>query len=96
MLAVAFLTPANSYPLRYDGLKPIPDGAFAGHLQAEPSISHLQELLLHVWRHPEEAAAKGALARADMVRLYTPTRLARFVQHQIARIEALIAERNEL
>ena len=41
-------------------------------MYAEPSRAHLKALLRHVASHPEEAAAKGNAARADMVRRFSP------------------------
>ncbi len=84
-----FMTDANSYPLGHTGLEPIPDGPFAGHLQAEPDARQLRQLMRHVHTpaHREEAQRKGAQARADMAALYSPLSLARFVVHQVARIE---------
>lgn len=88
-----FMTHDNSYPLRHTGLEPIPDGPFAGHLQAAPDVSHLRKLLRRVVQHQDEAAAKGAQARVDMVRLYSPQALARFLIHQVQRISAAVNEK---
>jgi hypothetical protein len=41
-------------------------------MYAEPSIAHLRTLLRHVVFHPKEAAAKGAVARRDMVQRFSP------------------------
>jgi len=91
-----FMTEANSFPLRHGAeLLPVPDGAFAGHLMAEPDAAHLRELLLRVQRAPAEARARGRRARADMRRLYHPRRLARFLNAHFARIEALVLRREE-
>lgn len=82
----AFLTPHNSLPLHYDGFRPIPTGAFAGHLMAEPSVTHLTELMAHVAAMPAaDRAAVGRQARHDML-AFAPHRVARFVRHQLQRI----------
>ncbi|CAK4704041.1 hypothetical protein LEN26_020798 [Aphanomyces euteiches] len=68
-----YMTEANSYPLNFDGLIAIEDGAFRGHLWADPSVTHLQELLRRVLTHPDEAKEKGKQARRDMVAKYAPS-----------------------
>ncbi|OQR94345.1 hypothetical protein ACHHYP_01433 [Achlya hypogyna] len=89
-----YMTDANSYPLRVDGLVPIQEGAFKGHLWAEPSVDHLTELLLHVHEHKEEAAAKGVQARTDMVAKYAPGILGTLVDGHWQRILAKLASSN--
>jgi len=86
-----FLSERNGYPLRYTHLAPIPDGAFAGHLQAEADVAHLRQLMRHVVQHQSEAIAKGQQARADMVQLYSPSAVASFIEHHLARIAAQLA-----
>mmetsp|Transcript_27542 Transcript_27542/g.60154 ORF Transcript_27542/g.60154 Transcript_27542/m.60154 type:complete len:473 (-) Transcript_27542:185-1603(-) len=81
-----YMTPANSYPLRYDGLSEIPEGAFKGHMWADPSEEHLRELMRLVTERREEAAAKGAQARRDIVERYSPEATAKFVMSQLRRI----------
>ena len=59
-----FMREDNSYPLRAGAeLLPVPDGAFAGHLMAEPDAAHLRELLLRVLARPDEARARPPRAR---------------------------------
>jgi glycosyltransferase involved in cell wall biosynthesis len=86
-----FLSERNGYPLRYTHLAPIPEGAFAGHLQAEADVAHLRQLMRHVVQHQSEAIAKGQQARADMVQLYSPSAVASFIEHHLARIGAQLA-----
>eukprot|EP01105_Mastigella_eilhardi_P022825 TRINITY_DN5681_c0_g1_i4.p2 TRINITY_DN5681_c0_g1~~TRINITY_DN5681_c0_g1_i4.p2 ORF type:complete len:136 (-),score=31.59 TRINITY_DN5681_c0_g1_i4:63-470(-) len=56
-----------AYPLRVERLRPAgPMGGGHGEpraVWAEPSEQHLRTLMRHVAAHPDEAAAKGALAR---------------------------------
>ncbi len=65
-----FMTPANSYLVRYErraseiAHPPYPKGA----VWAEPDLDHAAELMRHVVDHPEEAAATGARARAELER----------------------------
>lgn len=85
-----FMTETNSFPLRHTALLPIPDGAFAGHLQAEPDPAHLAELMLYVYKHPNEAAQKGVLARQDMINYYEPLKLALFLNAHFHRINDVV------
>ena len=81
-----YMTPDNSFPLSHSGMVPIPEGAFAGHLQAEPNGTHLRELLAGVAADLKAAGVRGARARRDMVDLYSPERVGRFVAHHLARL----------
>mmetsp|Transcript_33849 Transcript_33849/g.106953 ORF Transcript_33849/g.106953 Transcript_33849/m.106953 type:complete len:116 (-) Transcript_33849:92-439(-) len=91
----AFMTPENAYPLRYDGLAPIPDGAFRGHLMAEPSVEHLRALMRRVVANPEEARAKGKRARQDMVREFSADAMAEQASAELQRLWRERARRGE-
>lgn len=85
-----FLNGGNGYPLPVSHLAPIPEGAFRGHLQAEVDLAAMRRIMRHVTT-PEgqvEARGKGAQARRDMERFYSPTSVAAFVEHQLARLVA--------
>ncbi|KAI9906766.1 hypothetical protein PsorP6_004389 [Peronosclerospora sorghi] len=81
-----YMTEENSYPLAIDGLVKITEGAFQGHLWANPSVKHLKELLMRVKEYPEEAIAKGKQARKDMVSNYSPEIVGGIVYRHIMRI----------
>ena len=81
------MTNDNSYLLEYDGLIPVKEGAFKGHLWAEPSESHLRHLLRHVYEHRKEAKARGNVALDDMVRQYAPRVMGQVVADHLRRIE---------
>ncbi|KAJ8552169.1 hypothetical protein ON010_g10374 [Phytophthora cinnamomi] len=81
-----YMTEENSYPLKIDGLIEITEGAFRGHMWADPSVKHLKELLIRVKEHPEEAVAKGKQAREDMVAKYSPEIIGDIVLGHITRI----------
>jgi hypothetical protein len=86
-----FMTADNSYSINIlKDLIPIPDGAFAGHLQAEPDAGHLKELLLHVVKFQDEAKAKGKKARSDMIKFYHPRKLATFLNTHFERIDEIV------
>lgn len=85
-----FLHEGNGYPLPVSHLAPIPEGAFRGHLQAEVDLAAMRRIMRHVTT-PEgqaEARGKGVQARRDMERFYSPTSVAAFVEHQLARLVA--------
>ena len=87
-----FLTEANGYPLRTDGLVPNPgaeraapdpvDGSERPHYWAAPSVSHLRERLRQAKLEGSEGRRRrGATAREDMVAKYDGAVVARlFVQ----------------
>ncbi|OWZ22319.1 hypothetical protein PHMEG_0002980 [Phytophthora megakarya] len=81
-----YMTEENSYPLKIDGLVEIAEGAFRGHMWADPSVKHLKELLVRIKEHPEEAIAKGKQARKDMVDKYSPEIIGEIVLKHITRI----------
>ncbi|GLD91964.1 hypothetical protein PINS_up000497 [Pythium insidiosum] len=88
-----YMTEENSYPLNIDGLVEIKEGAFRGHKWAEPSTSHLIELLQRVRSHPEEARAKGKQARADMIAKYSPKIIGHLLLQYVERILEVVATR---
>eukprot|EP00945_MAST-04E_sp_MAST-4E-sp1_P001223 g1223.t1 len=85
-----FLTEENSYPLRYDGMSEIQDGAFKGHHWAEPSSTHLQEILRDIHEHKDRAQSKGKQGRKDMMKFYSPSVMAEQVISRLQEIEKKI------
>ncbi|CAH0487697.1 unnamed protein product [Peronospora farinosa] len=90
-----YMTKENSYPLDIDRLVEITEGAFQGHMWADPSVKHLKELLLWVKEHPKEAVAKGKQARKDMVDKYSPEKIGKVVLGHITRILEHVGTREE-
>ncbi|KAF1794779.1 Glycosyl transferase, family 1 [Phytophthora cactorum] len=90
-----YMTEKNSYPLKIDGLIEITDGAFRGHMWADPSVEHLKELLLWIKEHPKDAVAKGKQARKDMVDKYSPEIIGEIVLGHISRILEHVAAQEE-
>lgn len=89
-----FLTESNAFPVPVlPELAVVPDGAFAGHRHGEPDVAALRALLRRVAEDQNVAAARGAQARRDMMRLYTPAALARFVRHQLVRLAEAVEAR---
>ncbi|KAJ9508024.1 hypothetical protein QJQ45_021361 [Haematococcus lacustris] len=70
----AFLDASVGYPLAIEGLAEVQDSGanafewFQGQRWALPSVPHLRHLMRFVVEHPQAAAAKGAAARARVVR----------------------------
>ena len=73
----AFLNANNGFGIRIEGLVPVLNGPFKGHLWAQPSKEHLAELMKRVRDDVDgEATRKGVQARADMLQHYTGEKLA--------------------
>ena len=71
---VDFMTPENSYPLDYRLVPLTRDyGPYMrGASWADPDLDHAASLMRHVVEHAEEAAGRGARARADIERDWNP------------------------
>jgi hypothetical protein len=52
------------------------EGVFADHMWAEPDLTHLIDLMQHVYHHRDEARLKGQQARRGMIARFTPRQLA--------------------
>ena len=84
-----YLTEANGYPLAVEpNLVPVREGAFKGHLWAQPSVAHLRQLLRRVLTHRDEARAKGEQARRDMVERFSPQVLGARIQELVGELAA--------
>jgi glycosyltransferase involved in cell wall biosynthesis len=82
----AYLDSINGYPVPFTHLRPIPEGAFAGHLMAEPSERALAEAMRAIVREPHVAQARGRQARKDMVQRFSPKEFAKQIHGHIVRI----------
>jgi hypothetical protein len=88
----AYLDETVGYPIAIDGLVPVAGGDeviwwFHGLKWAQPSVKHLAQLMRHVYMNREEAAAKGAAARARMIERYSPEAIADLVVRELQRIQ---------
>ena len=81
----AFVTEDNGYPLQV-AADLVPTPGWAGHRWADPDETHLRTLLRRVHATPDEARAKGARAREDMVARFSLQALAAQVDEEVRRI----------
>lgn len=83
-----FMTPANSYPVRYrlaelaEDLGPYPRGA----VWADPDLDHAAELMRRVVECPDEAARAAARAKADIERTLNPRAIGELIRIRLAAI----------
>mmetsp|Transcript_6481 Transcript_6481/g.15898 ORF Transcript_6481/g.15898 Transcript_6481/m.15898 type:complete len:131 (+) Transcript_6481:251-643(+) len=89
-----FMSDANSFPIQVDGLVPVEQGAFKGHLWAEPSRTHLRSIMRWVWENPEEARRRGEVGRAHILAHYAPDTVAQVVHRELLRIAAQLQRRH--
>ena len=80
---VDFMNAANSYLIDIDGLVNVPEDMTklsyfytSDQKWAQPSVSHLGELMRHVVDHPQEARAKGRQAQLDISTRWNIDRMA--------------------
>jgi hypothetical protein len=90
----AFMTEENSFPLRHDVMATITEGAFRGHQWAEPSQTHLRDLMRAVMADPNASRQKGQQARQDMLQKFCQQCVADIVIRELARVQKL-AERSQ-
>lgn len=89
----AFLDEEVGYPIRVDNLVTIVRDSpnfflyFEGSKWAEPSVSHLKELMRHVKSNYKEAQAKGKKARERLQEHFSPEAIAFELYKQIQRVE---------
>jgi glycosyltransferase involved in cell wall biosynthesis len=92
---VDFMTPSNSYLVGWSPTKVGPEGELypPDGTWAEPDLDHAAELMRHVVAHPEEAARKGARARADVARDLSVSTVGARVRERLARLASRAAVR---
>lgn len=94
----AFVNDQIAYPLAIDGVVEI-EGDKPGFLQgqkwAQPSLTHLTQLLKHVFAHRSEAQEKGKLARQHIQQHFTSQVVARVVAAEVKRLQPIIRARQQ-
>jgi len=86
-----FLTAENSYPLDYT-LTPVGGMTWSPYYQgnqywAEPNMKQAIETMRHVYNHRDEAAAKGQLARQNIIDNYTWDRIGNMVVGRLVQLD---------
>ncbi len=88
----AFMSEQNSFPLSIEKeLVAVKEGPFAkqGHKWAQPSLTHLRQLMREVYTHPAAARERGRRARKDMQEKFCPACVAKIVVRELARIQGI-------
>jgi glycosyltransferase involved in cell wall biosynthesis len=85
-----FMTPVNSYLLDYSLVTLTRDYGpyFRGAVWAEPDDEHAARLIREVFDNPEQAAARGARARADVEKDWSPEVTGSAVRRRLEAIRA--------
>ena len=91
----AYLDESVGYPLAVDSISPVQvmsdsEWWFRGLSWAQPSVSHLRQLMRRVYENREEAREKGRAARQRMVDKYSPEPIADVVLKEVLRIQELL------
>lgn len=79
-----YLDDMVGYPLRVNGL--VPAGGWKGHKWADPSESHLRNILREIHDFPDIAREKGVRAREKMEHFYSIPAIADVVAREVKRI----------
>jgi hypothetical protein len=84
-----FMTPHNSYLVDWAPTRVGPECEIypANGTWAEPDVEHAAELMRHVWEHPDEAAARGARAQAEVTERYAPTVTGTIARARLERLQ---------
>jgi glycosyltransferase involved in cell wall biosynthesis len=86
-----FMTDTNSYLVPYQ-LVPVPEGWWArviGAQWAEPDVEQAANLMRHVRQHSQEARARGAHARDELLERLSVSRAARFVAERLSDVRSV-------
>ncbi|MBO8126896.1 MAG: glycosyltransferase [Firmicutes bacterium] len=86
-----FINDQNAFPLRIEGLEPIPNFAFnevcwQNGQWAKPSLEHLVELMRYTYENREEARKRGQKARSDVVKDYSWQKVTERMNNRIRQI----------
>jgi len=86
-----FMTPENSYPVKYKLIEIDRDhGPYKkGWAWADPELDHAAELMRHVYENREEAKAIGWKAREDILRLLHPRVVGDLMRQRLLTIASL-------
>jgi len=92
-----FMTPANSFPIRYRIVELDHDvwPYRRGSRWADPDPDHASSLMRHVFEHREEAARVATLGREDIARDFSVQAVGRRLQSRLATIAQHLGLRDE-
>lgn len=83
----AFINERVALPLRFDGLSPLPGDNEKEHLYANPSVSHLRQLMRWLAENRMEARQLGKRAREEMVSRFSTSVIVQ--NHIIPRLKSI-------
>uniref|UniRef100_A0A6U4RKD1 Glycosyl transferase family 1 domain-containing protein n=1 Tax=Hemiselmis andersenii TaxID=464988 RepID=A0A6U4RKD1_HEMAN len=87
-----FMNDWDSYPIPIEGLVPVREGAFKGHLWADPSVPALREIMRHCFQHPSQAREVGRAGMRHVRENYNPDMVGEVVMKHLYRIEGKIRD----
>jgi len=90
-----FMKEHNSFLIPIDGLVPVREGAFKGHLWADPSVDGLRRLLRSVFSDPASAREVGKRGGAWVRERYNPQRVGALVLAELRTIAATLIARQK-
>jgi glycosyltransferase involved in cell wall biosynthesis len=85
-----FMNTDNSYLIDVEAMVPIKENEipiYFGHKWAEPSCSHLKQLLRHVYSHQDEAKIKGGIAKKHIADKYNSATVAGIIVERLQQFQ---------
>jgi len=89
-----FMKDYNSFLIPIEGLEPVREGAFTGHLWARPSVKGLMDILKKIFENPNEAKRIAKVGMEEVRKFYNPDAVANVVMHRLRAIEQILAQRS--
>jgi len=86
-----FMTPENSYLVRYDETEVGSEGENypARGIWAEPDVEHAAQLMREVWEHQPEARARGERGRSDIAEAFSLEVVGEIARLRLKRLAAI-------
>jgi len=89
-----FMKPHNSFLIPIEGLEPVRQGAFVGHMWAKPSVKGLKSILQQIFDNPGQARKKAQVGMREVRELYNPSAVSQVVIRRLQEIEQLVSKRS--
>ena len=96
VISAEFMKEHNSFLIPIDGLEPVKEGAFAGHLWASPSVEGLREIMRKVVADPAAARAVGRQGSLDVRSKYNPAAVAQVLRARLEQIQETLFTNGEI